>query len=208
MKQIWDNKHDKYAKTSWIDKPTLFAQSILKYFPASGTVLDLGGGQGQDARYFANKGYDVTLTDLSDNGLKYAQEKTPDNLKIKIKQHDISTPLPWPDKSFDIVYSHMAVHYFDHQTTIRLFDEIYRVLKNDGTLALLVNSIHDPEYKTGTELEPNFYKIGEKTKRYFSADTLKQYITKFKTILLDEHGETYKDRAVNNDNLTRFVGKK
>ena len=208
VKNFWDQLHDRYAKAEWIDKPSLFAQEMVGYFPATGKILDLGGGQGQDSRFFAQAGYEVTLTDFSDHALKYAKQKLPARLKkrIIVKKLDMTDTFPYPDKTFEVVYSHLAVHYFDEQTTAKIFGEIYRVLKPGGIVALLVNSINDPEFGQGEPLEDQLFIINGVTKRYFSLESMKKFTKNFKTIILDDRGKTYKDRSSGTQNLIQFVG--
>lgn len=207
LSQEWDSKHKKYADADWIDKPTIFSQEIISLLPEKGFLLELGCGQGQDSRFFASRGYSVTATDFSHKGIEIAQEKTREP-KVKYLQCDMSKPLPFPDSSFDIVYSHLAIHYFDSKTTTALISEILRVLKPHGVCALLVNSIHDPEYGTGEKIEDDFYLMDGVYKRFFSSKSLKTYLGKFENLILDEHGSTYKDRAKSVSNLVRFVGEK
>ena len=107
-----------------------------------------------------------------------------------------------------MVYSHLAVHYFDKEKTKLIFQELSRILKRGGILAIFVNSIHDPEYKTGTRIEEDYFAIGNMQKRYFSKKSLQSYIRGFETLVLDEKGETYKDRAVGVSNLAQFIGRK
>ncbi len=206
----WDKLHDYYANTDWINQTAEFAQWVMDYFPKAGSLLDLGGGQGQDTRYFAAKGYQVTLVDISTRGLELAREKTPTELRDRITfvQHDISQPLPFPDESFDIVYSHLVIHYFDEATTQQIFDEIYRVLKPDGIMALFTNSVNDPEYKTGHKLDTDFYEVEGVQKRFFSQESIQEFAKKFKILEVDEHGSTPKERAISTSNLVRYVGKK
>jgi SAM-dependent methyltransferase len=206
----WNKQHAKYAKTDWIDKPTLFGEWALQYSPQTGRILDAGCGQGQDSRFFAQRGYDTVGIDFAEEGLRIAREKTPAELdgKLQFQLADLSHPLPFPDESFDVVYSHMASHYFDSATTQKLFDEFRRVLKPDGTLIMLVNSVHDSEYGTGTKIEDDFYQIGDMQKRFYSADSIKKFAVDFDIVLADENGETYKDRAVGNSHLVRLVARK
>jgi SAM-dependent methyltransferase len=209
--QYWDGAHEKYANTDWINQPTMFAEWIIQYLPPQGKVLDAGCGQGQDSRFFAAKGYDVTGVDFAHEGIRRAVEKTPPELaeRITFQQVDLSFPLPFADEEFDIVHSHLAAHYFSEKVTQQLFDEFARVLKRGGTLTLLLNSVHDAEYGTGEKIEEGLYLVDGIAKRYFSAETLPPFVEKaFEPIVLDESGETYKDRAVGNSNLVRFVGRK
>ena len=49
---FWNEKHIDYSSKNWINKPTIFAQEVVSFFPRRGKLLDLGAGQGQDSRYF------------------------------------------------------------------------------------------------------------------------------------------------------------
>lgn len=209
MSSVWQDIHQNYKKQDWIDKPSIFAEQAVLYFPKSGKVLELGAGQAQDGCYFAEQGFKVTSTDLEDSALELAQQKAADKATdIELKKVDLREELPFENAAFDVVYAHLSLHYFDHETTTRLFGEIQRVLKPGGVLAFLVNSVNDPEYKQGKELEPDYYQISKTAKRYFSESTARKYTQYFDVNLLDELGETYKDSAKGVHNLVRFVGTK
>lgn len=209
LKDYWKKTHEIYSKKDWISNTTIFAQFVVGYFPKNGKILDLGAGQGQDSRYFAKLGYDVISTDVSDEALKISKENAEKaGLNIKFMELDISSKLPFDDNSFDIVYSHLALHYFTDEKTREIFTEIHRVLKPQGILASLFNTIEDAETTDSsyTPIEKDYYKSPEGLlKRYFSVDYLKDIASKlFTPIVLDNKGETYKDEI---KTLIRFVGK-
>lgn len=204
----WQKQHLKYLTFDWIDKPTIFAQSITEYLPKTGEMLELGCGQGQDSQYFAKKGYKVTATDFSDQGLELARKKTQkQNLNINYENVNLTKKLPYEDESFDIVYSHLALHYFNKETTTQIFNEIDRVLKTQGIIAILVNTTDDNETKEGNKMiEKDLYEVNGIVKRYFSVNTLNDFIKdKFDILLLDNQGETHKDKI---KSLIRLVGQK
>jgi SAM-dependent methyltransferase len=209
LKDYWKKTHEIYSKKDWINNTTIFAQFALGYFPKRGKLLDLGAGQGQDSRYFAKLGYDVISTDTSDFALKLSKENAKkDGLNLKIIKLDTSEKLHFKDNSFDIVYSHMALHYFTNEKTREVFREIHRILKPDGILACICNTIKDPESKdlSYALIEEDYYKTAEGLlKRYFSVKYMRQ-VTKnlFIPIVLDSRGETYKDEI---KSLIRFIGK-
>lgn len=209
--KAWEDLHQKFYKDAdWIDKPNLFAQDAIKYFPKSGKILDLGAGQGQDSRFFAEHGYEVVSTDIEESALEISKSKLPGNLKTKvtIQQLDVREDFPFEDESFDVVYAHLSLHYFSFDTTWKIFDNITRVLKPSGLVAVFTNSVDDPEYGTGKRLEPDFFQIDNVSKRYFSVDSMRKYSEYYEIILLDNHGETYKDAAKGIHNLIRFIGQK
>lgn len=208
-RKYWVGGHKKYLTTSWIDKPTIFATQVIKYFPRKGKLLDLGAGQGQDSRFFAKKGFRVLCTDFSDFALEIAKEKAEkEKLKINFLELDISQKLPFEDNVFDIVYSHLALHYWDKEKTKIIFNEILRVLKKGGVFAAIFNSIYDPEIVQLRKIGQNLY-FDDKIKMarsYFSVPYMNDLIDdNFSIKMIDEKGRTYKDI---NEKLFRFIGLK
>ena len=106
-------------------------------------VLEIGGGMGTDHAQFAKPGAITTDIDLSSGHLALAQE----NFRLRgltgtFVHHDAET-LPFPDASFDIVYSNGVIHHTPN--TQHVVDEIYRVLKPGGKAIVMVyaeNSLH------------------------------------------------------------------
>lgn len=206
----WTERHAAYKDADWIAKASMFAETAVGYFPSNGTILELGAGQGQDSRFFAGRGYEVISSDLTDEALELNRQKLSPALtsRLRIQKIDLQQRLPFEDGKFDVVYAHLALHYFDEATTERIFSEIARVLRPGGTLAFLVNSTDDPEYQSGEELEPDFFRVGTQPKRFFTPKTAAHFAAAFSPTLLDNHGESYKDAAKGIHNLIRFVGTK
>ncbi len=206
----WDHRREAYQTLGLADKPSIFAETAVAYFPKDARVLELGAGNGQDSRFFASEGFEVVSTDFVLGALESNAEKIPEDLreKITVQKADLRKPLPFGDNAFDVVYAHLSLHYFDEQTTHKIFDEIARVLKPKGIVALLVNSTDDPEYGTGEQLEPDFFQIGTPTKRFFTTASAAMFTKDFDAHLLDNKGESYKDASKGIHGLIRFVGKK
>lgn len=204
----WKNIHTKYSKQEWITKPTIFATQAITYFPKAGNILELGTGQAQDAIYFAQQGHTVLATDFSSFALEKAKIRLPQELcsRVNFQDVDLSSPLPFAPESFDVVYSHLALHYFTNERTRALFNEIYSILKAGGVFATLTNTTQDPEISELTKIADDYYQAHEKIyKRFFSVDSMKQYTARFTTILVDNRGETHKDEI---KTLIRYIGKK
>lgn len=207
-KKIWKNIFNKYQRIGLNDKPSIFAKEVINFFKNKTLLLDLGSGLGQDSKYFAENGLTVICTDVSRYALSIAK-KNIKNKNVIFRKVDLSTKLPFENNSFDIVYSHLALHYFDEKITKQLFKEIHRILKPNGIFTTLFNTIEDPEIKEEhfKKIEKNYYQEGDGLKkRYFCVNCLKGYTRDlFKTIIADNKGKTYKDEI---ECLIRFVGTK
>jgi len=206
----WATKHKRYQDCDWINKPSFFIKSVIKHFPKTGKALDLGAGQGQDSRYLAKQGYSVVSVDFSGYALKINKQRAEkEGLDYQIKNIDLNKgKLPFEDNSFDVVYSNLSLHYFTGHVTKEIFSEIARVLKPEGVLAMLANSLDDPEVKTFNKVSKYLFLDQQGLlKRYFNVNSLNQFVSPyFNAIILDNKGEMYD--MTKPKHLIRFVGKK
>lgn len=199
----WAKLHDLYSDKDWATKPSMFAEIVKDYLPEYGVILELGAGLGQDSAYFTELGYKVVATDLNIDKLATIADG-----KFLTQAVDLRENLPFADDSFNVVYAHLSLHYFDTVTTEQIFSEIYRVLKPGGLLAFFTNSTADPEYGQGKLLEQDYFEIEGTPKRYFSTESATKFAGSFKPLLADNNGATYKDAAKGVHNLIRFIGTK
>ena len=90
----------------WGLEPGDFLDELIELCPPSTDkrVLDIGCGEGKDAVYMAQKGYDVTAFDLTENGIrKTVALANKRNTNINAYVDDINTFST--DGKFDIIYS-------------------------------------------------------------------------------------------------------
>ena len=107
-------------------------------------VLEVGGGLGTDLSMFARNGALVTDVDLSAGHLAHAQENFAlRGLKGEFVHHDAET-LPFPDNTFDVVYSNGVIHHTPN--THQVVREIRRVLKPGGKAIVMVYAEHSFHY--------------------------------------------------------------
>lgn len=209
--EYWDYINRRYNYQYWINKPTIFAKLAARHFLKQGSILELGAGHGQDSRLFASLGHRVVSTDFSDVALEFNKSKTPEDLK-KLTEHkklDLAQKFPYDNNSFNVVYSHLAIHYFSKKITEQIFSEILRVLKPGGIVTILVNSTTDREYGKKPRVEEDFFDFGDGLhKRFFSVESMREFAKDFQIIVLDDKGETYKDNAMGVFNLIRLIAQK
>ncbi|MBE0557789.1 MAG: class I SAM-dependent methyltransferase [Proteobacteria bacterium] len=126
-------------------------------------VLELGCGQGRDTIFFARNGFKVHSLDYSSQGLEAIDAKARElNLShlIVSQMHDVRTPLPFPDETFDACYSHMLLCMALTSAQIEfLSDEIRRVLKPGGLNVYTVRNTTDAHYRTGIHRGEDMWEI-------------------------------------------------
>ncbi|MEO3809591.1 class I SAM-dependent methyltransferase [Sphaerisporangium sp. B11E5] len=180
--EFWDGKNRALMHRPDLLRPTVLAYGALGLVPAGSRVLDLGSGRGRDSLLFAEAGMRVTAMDFSAVALAALPEG------VEAVKHSIAdVPYPLPPASYDMVYARLSLHYFDVDTTHEVFGEIHRLLRPQGLLVALVNSIDDAEYGTGRLIGPDYYELepGDR-KRYFSCDALYGFAARWFTVRLAE----------------------
>jgi len=95
-------------------------------------ILEIGCSTGYFTKVLKNKGKNVCGVDINADHIELAQRKYP---RIRFQTCDASG-LPFSDESFDVV---LMLEVLEHvQDEVRIISEIYRVLKDGGTLIMSV----------------------------------------------------------------------
>ena len=99
-------------------------------------VLEIGCGLGTDGARWAAHGARYTGVDLTPEAVRLTEE----NFRVRGLQGRFmnldAEKLPFPDRSFDIVYSHGVIHHTPN--TEAVVSEIRRVLKPSGKAIVMV----------------------------------------------------------------------
>lgn len=188
QKELWTTKLGEYENTEWSNWPSLFAVwAEENYFPRKSHILELGAGLGQDSRYFARKGHTVVSTDFSAYGVAWCQKRIHPSTAhdITVQTLDLTQTFPFDKATFDVVFAHLALHFFDTYTTRQIFREIHRVLGNRGILAALFNSTDDPEYATAEQLTGGVVKVESgMIKRFLTPGAVEDFAHRFELFAL------------------------
>jgi SAM-dependent methyltransferase len=99
-------------------------------------VLEIGVGMGADYLEWLKAGAHATGVDLSSTSLERARSRCiAAGYKPDLQVADAEN-LPFPDNSFDVVYSYGVMHHSPN--TSRCFREAYRVLKPGGEARIMI----------------------------------------------------------------------
>ncbi|MBW2992848.1 methyltransferase domain-containing protein [Candidatus Woesearchaeota archaeon] len=105
-----------------------------------GRIIDVGCGLGEEALFFAKKGFIVYGVDIAHRGLAKAK-------KHKNIHYSLCTAerLPFPNESFDFVFS---VNFITFAPLRPVVNEMYRVLRKGG-LAYIATQVYPPMVRAG-----------------------------------------------------------
>jgi len=103
-------------------------------------MLEVGVGAGTDFLQFVRAGACAHGVDLTNEAIENTGKRLDE---YGLKAHDLrvcnAEQLPYPDNTFDLVYSWGVIHHAEN--TEQVFDEIYRVVKPGGRVKLMVYNL-------------------------------------------------------------------
>lgn len=150
-------------------------------------VIDLGCGSGDTAQYLIEQGKKVIACDQSENAIEIVRRRCPSIYGLR--RFDMTDGLPFNRDFAGIIVADLCLHYFRECDTLRIVDEIKRVLVYGGTLLLRVNSIKDINYGAGkgSQVEKHLFLTEDgRIKRFFSLEDMDYYFKGFKILHLSE----------------------
>ena len=138
-------------------------------------VLELGCNEGADTSWLREHGYSVVACDLDGAALAECARRVPGARLVRL---DLRVPLPFGIATFGAVVAGLSLHYFDWDVTERIMADLHRALRPDGLLLVRVNSTKDVHFGAvgHPAIDPGFYRVGDRTKRFFDEPTLRRLL--------------------------------
>jgi len=195
----WDGLYSKeYFFGSGPTKLAKLADSLMKENKIK-KILEIGCGQGRDATYFAQSGYDVEAFDISENAIKFVnQTKQALNLtNLNAFVHDAEKPTQYPSEHFDFVYSNLALQFFDLRSLDKIFLNTVELMKKNSKFLFSTKKKGDKYYQFGNKVSDDAFEHKGIVRYFFDADALKEILSNyFKIIHLDSDVHTNIDSSV------------
>lgn len=143
---LWDTRYQTeeylYGKS-----PNVFLAEFHPLLVPSGETLSIAEGEGRNAVFLAQEGYDVTAWDYAPAGVekinRLANER---GVHLKADVVDLNAA-PWEIAKWDQI-----INIFGHLPTALRLDtlaSVSRAIKPDGFFVSEVYSIHQPPYQSG-----------------------------------------------------------
>jgi ubiquinone/menaquinone biosynthesis C-methylase UbiE len=191
--------NDTYAanKDFFGDRPSEFGLRAADWMKVAGAkdILELGCGQGRDTLLFLKRGFAVTALDYSSNCLEQvrkAAEGASLQTNLNTMQNDLRQGLPFPDASFDAVYSHMLFTMRLTESELEAaFKEVLRVLRPGGLNIYSVRNVHDPHYQKGKHMGEDMWQnpLGFVV-HFFSEEKIRRMAFGAEVVLINEFEDT------------------
>jgi tellurite methyltransferase len=138
-REEWNKRYSAGVEARSEPDPLLisaYEQYIDPLLARQGRALDLAGGVGRHAIWLAQRGWDVDLLDVSEQGIEIARQRAQEaGVEVHFLQQDLTQGLP--EKTYDLI---LDFFYLERS----LFLEIPKALKPEGILV----------FKTYTQLHP------------------------------------------------------
>lgn len=106
----------------------------------TGTLLELGCGSGYDSIYLADRGFDVTAIDVSEDVIE-SSKTLHQNSKVNFITLDFFEGML--DKKFDVIYDRGFLHNYKNRLP-EIFEKLNTLLTNDGKLIIITGSPCQP----------------------------------------------------------------
>lgn len=126
-------------------------------------ILDYGFGFAQETCHFLKLGYEVWGLDISETGLKRANERIQAyNLPLGKSHLELVNPawdtLPYQDNFFDVIHSNQVIYFLaDIEKIQALIKDFYRILKPGGKIYVSLLGTENSICSKGTKVGENIY---------------------------------------------------
>ena len=151
-------------------KPEKIIEDIIQYC-TSGSVLELGAGEGRNSLFLAGHGLEVTAKDISDVGVdkinKLAEAK---GLNIKAEVADVSDLSL--DNNFDVLISTFMLHHLSRREAIKLIEQMKEHTNVDGLNAITAFTKNGDFFKRNPETDDFYPEEGELKDIYSDCEIL------------------------------------
>lgn len=197
----WNNI---YSKQNYFGTgPTILALEAQKLIKNNSVtnILELGCGQGRDSLFFANFGYNVVATDISENAINFIKKiKDEENIEnLELHLHDILHPFNFKNSNFELAYSNLALQFFNLIQLSQIFSNIKKIMKPNSFFLFSTKKSGDKYFEFGNKISENSFEYNGITRFFFNKSELENILKNYFTIISfedDSHINPDKTKSV------------
>lgn len=152
------------------EEPSPFAKYVATLIDSGKNMVELGCGNGRDAKYFASLGINVLAIDMSSAAIDSLNNQNIENAKfvcgdfVNIDYHKPNT--------YDYVYSRFTIHSINHNQQRMLLQNMFTALKSNGKFFIEVRGVNDTLFGKGEALERNAFFYDNHYRRFIVFDEI------------------------------------
>ena len=175
-KRYWDEYYKKHGLDQGIQDESTFAffcqENFFKYKQKK--ILELGSGNGRDARFFARSNHNIVAIDQSHNGVIIHTNTYYD--KINYEKNDFVKMEYNKFENIDVVYSRFTLHAIQLEEENIVLNKVFNLLNEGGMFMIEARSTKDSLCGVGKPLENNAY-FTDHYRRFINSDKFIKKIT-------------------------------
>ena len=165
----WD---EYYKKDNIPDYPSPFAEYVVNKLSNQQTILEVGCGNGRDAKFLASQGHLVTGLDRSGEAIELCK-KLYSVESLEFFFGTITDIEKINKKKYDLIYSRFVIHAMSLNEEIKTLNMSHKLLNKDGQFFVECRSINDPLSRKGDILS-NTERIEGHYRRFIILEEFKQ----------------------------------
>lgn len=143
-REYWDSYYKVHGLDVGIQEGSSFAQfcqdKFFKYTEKN--ILEIGSGNGRDAKYFSMNKHNVIAIDQSHTGVEIGKDNHFNH--IQFIENDFVKMDYSCYENIDVVYSRFTLHAIKEEESEIVIDKIFNLLNYKGIFAIEVRSTKDP----------------------------------------------------------------
>jgi len=144
------------------------------------------------------EGFDVFGFDISQDAISFVEEcRIAENLgNLKVVVHDITKPLDF-NSEFDLIYSNLALQFFDLKQLGAIFDNINKIMQKNTLFLFSTKKSGDKYHNFGTKINDDTFEYNRIKRYFFDQDSLRALLEKnFKILIFDSAQHENLDKSV------------
>jgi tellurite methyltransferase len=159
-KPFWEKTYQDDAVSTFSKGPTADVAEFWTIFPAGASILDVGCGEGRNAIFLAENGFDVDAFDISESGVEKAKRIAASrNVRVNFWQQDL---IQYNfEKNYDIILSHGVLHLVTKTEWGRFIAEAKIHTNSDGLNIIGIFTNRLPATADNAPFTKGLFDVGE-----------------------------------------------